>query len=59
GLHPFDHLRHGRTRHTQTIGDASLNHVEVVFPQFEDALAVLLERRVKLRHNRTLPVTHG
>ena len=59
GLHPLDHLRHGRARHPQTVSDARLDHVEVVFPELEDALAVLLERRVELGHLRRLPVTGG
>ncbi|MEY3035365.1 MAG: hypothetical protein RLZ86_1987 [Actinomycetota bacterium] len=41
-----DHLRHGRAAHFESLGDASLDHVEIVLVQFEDALAVLLESRM-------------
>ncbi len=42
-LHPLDHLGHGRARHIEPLGDAGLDDVDVVLPQLEDRLAVLLE----------------
>ena len=48
-LEALDHLRHGRARHHEPIGDAGLDHVDVVLAELEDGLAVLLEGGVELR----------
>ena len=48
GLEPAHHLAHGGPAHLQTVGDARLDHVDIVLGELEDALAVLLERRVML-----------
>ena len=47
-LHAADHLGDGRTGDVEPIGDAGLDDVDVVLPQLEDRLAVLLERGVPL-----------
>ena len=46
GQQPADHLGDGGAGYLEAIGDAGLDDIEVVLTQFEDALAVLLERRM-------------
>ena len=41
-VEPLDHLRHRRAAHPEALGDAGLDDVDVVLPQLEDGLAVLL-----------------
>ena len=47
-LEPAHHLADGRAADLQPVGDAGLDHVDVVLGELEDALAVLLERRMVL-----------
>ena len=48
GLEAAHHLADGGTADVEALGDARLDDVDVVLGQLEDALAVLLERRVML-----------
>ena len=51
GLQPPHHLAHRGAADVQPVGDASLDDVDVVLGELEDALAVLLERRVVLSYD--------
>ena len=58
-LESFDHLADGGAADVHAFSDAGLDDIEVVFAEFVDRLAVLLERRVPfggfvLAHVRTL-----
>ena len=46
GLEAAHHLADRGTADVQSLGDARLDHVDIVLGQLEDALAVLLEGRV-------------
>jgi len=52
GLHSLHHLRHGSARNVETLGEARLDDLGVVFAHLVDALAVFLERRVMLASGR-------
>jgi hypothetical protein len=42
-LHSANHFRNGRPREFKAISDARLDHVDVVFSQFKDGLAIFFE----------------
>ena len=46
GLEAAHHLGDGRPADVEALGDARLDDVDVILGELEDALAVLLERRV-------------
>ena len=48
GFEPLHHLAHRRAADLQPFGDAGLDDLHVVLAEFEDAFAVLLERRMVL-----------
>jgi hypothetical protein len=52
GGKPTDHLADRWTAHVQALGDSSLNDLDVILMEFEDALAVLLERGMVLTRRR-------
>ena len=51
GLEAAHHLADGRPADVEALGDARLDDVDVVLGELEDALAVLLERRVMLSND--------
>ena len=51
GLEAAHHLADGRTADVEPLGDARLDDVDVILGELEDALAVLLERRMVLSYD--------
>ena len=51
GLEAAHHLADRRPADGEALGDARLDHVDIILGELEDALAVLLERRVMLSND--------